>query len=247
MQTLIEKAAQRLAGERRGAAMTGAGVSVESGIPDFRSRGGLWTRFPPEEYATIQAFRRDPEKVWRMLAEMEKTLDASSPNPGHRALAELETLGVLEAVVTQNIDGLHSRAGSRGVVEFHGSHRTLTCLWCGNACKREEVRQLPVPPRCSCGKVLKPDVVFFGETIPEKALHDAARVADTCRVLLVAGTSAEVYPANQLPSRAKRRGALIVEINVAPTLLTDSVTDIFIEGKAGEALPLLAEAVKRLL
>jgi NAD-dependent deacetylase len=227
-------------------ALTGAGISVESGIPDFRSKGGLWTRFPPEEYATLQAFRRDPEKVWRMFAEMSQVLDAARPNPAHEALFELERLGVLEGIVTQNIDGLHQRAGSERVVEFHGSILTLTCLGCGERYERGEA-SLGMPPRCGCGKLLKPDVVLFGEHIPPHAVEESRRLVEHCRVLLVVGTSAEVTPASFLPVQAKRRGAVVVEINVAPTLLTHGVTDIFLEGKAGVVLPTLAEEIKKLL
>ena len=133
--------------------LTGAGVSTSCGIPDFRSPTGLWTRFSPQEYATIDAFMKDPERVWRMLTEMERVLDGASPNPGHRALAELETGCYLDAVITQNIDGLHQRAGNSNVVEFHGSHLTLTCQWCGNGYKREELdaSDKGQPARCACG------------------------------------------------------------------------------------------------
>lgn len=246
-QDVLRAAAQALCRSRPGTALTGAGISVESGIPDFRSRGGLWTRFPPEEYATLQAFRRDPEKVWSMLAEMAEVIDRARPNPAHTALSRLERLGVLCGVVTQNIDGLHQEAGSRTVVEFHGNCRRLGCPACGWRCRRDDVRGKPVPPRCACGTILKPEIVFFGEMIPSEALSQAHRMADACRTLLVVGTSAEVAPAGHLPLLAERRGAVIIEVNVEPTLLTGSVTDLFLQGKAGEVLPLLAEEVERQL
>ena len=243
----LEKAARTLAKCRRTLALTGAGISVESGIPDFRSKGGLWTKFPPEEYAHIDAFRRDPQKVWRMLAEMAATLDAAGPNPAHLALAELEKAGIVDGVVTQNIDGLHQEGGRAKVVEFHGSHRSLTCLACGNRYTRDEARQRPTPPPCDCGALLKPDVIFFGEMIPDEALEFSHQWVHNCRVVLVVGTSAEVAPASHMPLIAKRRGALVVEVNVEPTLLTPSVTDIFLPGKAGEVLPRLSDRVREIM
>lgn len=237
----FEKAVKALSTSRRVVAMTGAGISVESGIPDFRSRGGLWTRFPPEEYATIEAFRRNPEKVWKMLAEVEKVLGRAEPNPAHRALYSLEKLGILEGVITQNIDGLHQRAGSKRVVEFHGSHASLTCLQCGSQLKREEA-PAEMPPRCGCGAVYKPDVIFFGEAIPMQAMKTAQELSGGCRVMLVVGTSAEVAPASYMPNLAKKSGATVIEVNLAESALTRSVTDIFLKGSAGDILPRLAEA-----
>lgn len=240
----VERAADIVAGAKKTVAvLTGAGISVESGIPDFRSKGGLWTRFPPEEYATIAAFRRDPEKVWRMLSEMEKVLDAAAPNPGHTTLAEMERRGFVGGIVTQNIDGLHQAAGSKSVVEFHGSHATLSCLSCGAAMTRAEARALPLPPRCGCGKILKPDVIFFGEAIPGLALARAQELAKSCSVMLVVGTSAEVAPASQMPALAKRCGAKIIEVNLERTMLTATVTDVFLRGRAGESLPELLAAL----
>jgi NAD-dependent deacetylase len=235
MESKVRKAALLLAGGR-GVALTGAGISVESGIPDFRSKGGLWSRFNPMEYATIGAFRKDPGKVWKMLKEMNALLERASPNRAHEALARLEKAGLLEGVITQNIDSLHQKAGSSVVVEFHGSTRHFVCLWCEGRFSREEIGGRGMPPLCDCGKPLKPGIVFFGETIPGAALHTSARLAENCRVMLVIGTSAEVAPANVLPLRAKREGASIVEINVEPTRLTRELTDIFLEGKASEVL-----------
>lgn len=239
----LERAADAMARHGRVAVLTGAGISVESGIPDFRSAGGLWTRYPPQEYATLHAFRRDPARVWRMLAEMEAVLDRARPNPGHRALARLEEAGIVEGVITQNIDGLHQEAGSRRVVEFHGSHHTLTCLACGRRYARSEARQLGVPPPCSCRELLKPDVVFFGEQIPEHALEESHRLAACCRVMLVIGTSAEVAPANDLPWLARRSGALVVEVNREPSSLTGRATDVFLQGPATRVLGDLVQAV----
>ncbi|TAL18207.1 NAD-dependent deacylase [bacterium] len=235
MENKIRKAALLLAGGR-GVALTGAGISVESGIPDFRSKGGLWSRFDPNEYATIGAFRKNPAKVWKMLEEMDSLLEKAVPNRAHEALARLEKGGLVEGVITQNIDSLHQKAGSSLVVEFHGSTRHFICLWCEGRFSRKEVAGRGMPPLCDCGKPLKPGIVFFGETIPGAALHASARLAENCRVMLVIGTSAEVAPANALPLRAKRSGAAIVEINVEPTRLTRELTDIYLEGRASEIL-----------
>lgn len=239
----VERAAA-LIGDRGGVVvLTGAGISVESGIPDFRSPGGLWTRFPPHEYATLSAFRRNPGRVWEMLAEMEAVLDAAQPNPAHRALARLEEAGVVDGVITQNIDGLHQAAGSRRVVEFHGSHGTLSCLACGGRYTRAEARARGLPPACECRALLKPDVVFFGEMIPETAVEQSYRMAGSCRVMLVVGTSAEVAPANEMPWVARRAGAKVIEVNVEPTMLTRGVTDLFLQGPAGRVVHELADAV----
>ncbi|MBI5017665.1 MAG: NAD-dependent deacylase [Deltaproteobacteria bacterium] len=237
------QAAEVLSARGRVVVLTGAGISVESGIPDFRSEEGLWTRYDPYEYATVSAFRSEPRKVWRMLAEMEQVLDRARPNPAHAAVARLEAAGVVEGVITQNIDGLHQAAGSRNVVEFHGCHRTLTCLACGRAFGRDEVRSRGVPPPCDCGALLKPDVIFFGEEIPSRALEESHRLVRACRVLLVVGTSAEVAPASHMPWLAKRAGAIVVEVNLRPSAITATITDLHLAGPAGEVVHRLAEHV----
>jgi NAD-dependent deacetylase len=179
-------------------ALTGAGVSTESGIPDFRSPMGIWAEFDPLEYATLGAFRRDPAKVWRFYAPRFSMLTEAEPNPAHLALAELERLGLLDAVVTQNIDLLHERAGSRAVVEVHGSIRTSSCPGCGSRYALDEV--LPLieaggAPSCpSCDGILKPDVVFFDEVLPPAAIDRAYELAGSARLLLVVGSSLEVWP-----------------------------------------------------
>ncbi len=243
MRRALDRAAEAISRRGRVAVLTGAGISVESGIPDFRSPGGLWTRYPPQDYATLSAFRRDPVRVWRMLAEMEAVLDAARPNAGHRALAGLEEAGVVQGVITQNIDGLHQDAGSRRVVEFHGSHRTLTCLACGRRFSRADARARGLPPPCECRELLKPDVVFFGEMIPEAALSESYRMVGGCGVMLVVGTSAEVAPANQMPWVARRHGAVVVEVNLEPSSLTEGATDVFLQGPASLVLQELSEAV----
>lgn len=243
MDALLARAGEILLSSRRAVALTGAGVSVESGIPDFRSAGGLWDRFDPEEYATISAFIEDPEKVWRMLREMEEVVRQARPNKAHFGLGELERMGILQGVITQNIDNLHQEGGSRNVIEYHGNASGLTCLKCGARFRAEEKRD-EMPPRCRCRKILKPDVVFFGEAIPPEALSESYRLAAGAGVLMVVGTSALVSPANTLPSIAKSHGAKIIEINKERTHLTGTLTDLFLQGSAGEILASLVETVR---
>jgi NAD-dependent protein deacetylase/lipoamidase len=232
-------------------AFTGAGISVESGIPDFRSRGGLWEKFDPMEYATIDAFKRNPEKVWEMLREMDKVLEAADPNPAHSGLARLEELNLINGVVTQNIDNLHQEGGSKQVVEFHGNGRRLICIKCGEAVAAADARarwQEEFPPRCpKCGQIMKPDVVLFGEPIPAGASNQAMRMAQTASVVLVIGTSAMVAPASYIPVVAKKSGAFIVEINREDTILSQEIADLTIRGRAGEIVPALVEQIDMLL
>lgn len=247
MPASLDEAAEILAGARRAVAFTGAGISVDSGIPDFRSAQGLWARFDPMEYAHIDAFRRDPWKIWGMLREMRKLTGGARPNAGHLALAEMETLGVLAAIVTQNVDALHQRAGNARVIEFHGNSLALVCLWCGNHYPAERYAGLPddgPPPMCECGEVLKPSVVFFGEPIPPQALTDAWAAAKRCDAMLVVGTSAVVYPAAELPALAKRAGAKVIEVNLEETPLTDSLADVTILGSSTKVLPELVALLR---
>ncbi len=224
--------------------VTGAGISVESGIPDFRSAGGLWSKYPPQEYATIEAFYDNPDKVWEMWYELAESLRHVRPNPAHLALAELEKMGRLGAVVTQNIDALHHEAGSTSVIEYHGRADTLYCP----ACHRRRPIDLGYrshgAPRCECGGYMKPDVVLFGELIPQNALHLADSLARNCGVMIIVGTSATVYPAAGLPYIAKENGAFIVECNTEPTQFTRTITDAFLQGPAGKSLPRLVEKVR---
>lgn len=241
----LDRLAQLLRHSASGAVvLTGAGISVASGVPSFRGRGGLWDRYDPEEYASIAALRRDPEKVWGFLRELRTTLEAAAPNPAHDALARLETTGIVTRVVTQNVDGLHQRAGSTRVVELHGSDRTISCLDCRRSYARADVAHLadePVPRCPRCRGVLKPDVVLFGESLPRDAFRRAEHAVRHADVLLVVGTSAEVYPAAKLPELARRSGARVWEVNPAAELAS---TDGAIRGRAEEILPALAEALR---
>jgi NAD-dependent deacetylase len=245
MEESIVNAARVIIESRATIALTGAGISVESGIPDFRSKEGLWSRFDPEEYASIYAFRDNPEKVWQMLKEMEEIVGKAEPNDAHIGLAKLESMGLLNAVITQNIDNLHQEAGSKEVIEYHGNSSTLTCLWCKKTYDYKE-KKGEYPPKCECGNILKPDVIFFGEAIPLVAMERSSKLAASCRALLIIGTSAVVSPFNILPRLARQTGAKIIELNLEETVLTHDITDIFIRGKATERVSQVVAAVKEL-
>jgi NAD-dependent deacetylase len=211
--------------------LTGAGVSTESGIPDFRSASGVWAQYDPMEYATIDAFRRDPKKVWEFYALRLGVLSEAEPNDGHVALAELERRGLVQAIVTQNIDGLHQRAGSQEVIEVHGSIRTVACLDCGTDAELERPAQL-----CpQCGAIMKPGVVMFGELLPEGAIERAAELARTAGLLLVVGSTLEVYPVAALPEETLASGGALAIVNRGPTAY-DGRAQLKVEGGAGETL-----------
>jgi NAD-dependent deacetylase len=232
--------------------LTGAGVSTESGIPDFRSPTGIWAQFDPLEYASLDAFQRNPEKVWRFYAPRFEMLISAKPNRAHRALAELEELGYVRAIVTQNIDVLHRRAGSRDVVEVHGSIATCSCPGCGSSYTLEDVLPMleqaseqSMAPRCaSCGAVLKPDVVFFGELLPAAEVDRAYELARGARLCLVIGSALEVYPVAELPLETLRAGGRLAIVNRGPTAL-DSRANVRVEGGAGEVLAALVEELRR--
>ena len=227
--------------------LTGAGVSTESGIPDFRSPGGLWAEFDPLDYGSMESFRADPVRVWRFYAPRFSVLTEAEPNAAHLALAELERKGLVRAVVTQNIDLLHERAGSREVIEVHGSIRTSSCLSCGVRWPLARVLELIEEgggaPRCpSCGTVLKPDVVFFGELLPERAIDRATELAREAGLLLVVGSSLEVYPVAGLPLETLDAGGRLAIVNRGSTPF-DARASVRIDGSAGEALSAVAAAV----
>jgi len=226
--------------------LTGAGISTESGIPDFRSPSGIWAQYDPMEYATISAFRRDPAKVWEFYALRFEALSRAEPNAGHLALAELERGGFVRAVVTQNIDGLHTRAGSADVIEVHGSIRTASCPACGERMALADLVEAlgddPAPRCARCGEILKPDVVMFGELLPVGALERAQQLVRTAGMLLVVGSSLEVYPVAALPDEALAAGASLAIVNQAPTPY-DGLAEVRVDGPAGATLAALAEAL----
>ncbi|NIM01914.1 MAG: NAD-dependent protein deacylase [Acidobacteria bacterium] len=219
--------------------MTGAGVSAESGLATFRGEGGLWEGRDPVELATPEAFRRDPKTVWRFYTERREKAAQASPNAGHRALAALEeALGERFLLVTQNVDGLHERAGNRRIVRLHGSLWRLRCTRCGD---EDEDLDLTASHRCRCGGRRRPGVVWFGEPLPEGAYEQAAEAAARADIVLVAGTSSIVYPAAGLPEIGREAGAWTVEINPERTAISDRV-DERVPAASGSALPALVEA-----
>ena len=216
--------------------LTGAGISTESGIPDFRSPTGIWAQYDPMEYATIDAFRRDPAKVWDFYSLRFEALATAEPNAGHLALAELERAGLVSAVVTQNIDGLHLSAGSQNVIEVHGSIRTASCVECG-----AQVALDPAAPRCQrCRSILKPDVVMFGELLPEGAMERASELARAAGLLLVVGSTLEVYPVAGLPEETLQSGGALAIVNRGTTPY-DRLATVRIDAGAGDTLSALAE------
>jgi NAD-dependent deacetylase len=215
-------------------ALTGAGVSTESGIPDFRSATGIWQQFDPYEVASIDAFHRDPERVWEFYALRLDGLADAEPNPAHRALAELEARGLVQAVITQNVDRLHAAAGSRDLIEVHGSIGAAVCLRCGR--REESVRGLlPLPQCADCGAILKPGVVMFGELLPVDAIDRATALAQNAGLLLVVGTSLEVWPVAGLPDETLARGGKLAIVNREPTPF-DARAQLVVHGSAGEIL-----------
>ena len=226
--------------------LTGAGISTESGIPDFRSPTGIWATYDPMDYASIDAFLADPVKVWDFYAKRLDVLADAQPNEGHRALAELEERGWVSGIVTQNIDRLHERAGSRTVVEVHGSIRTSSCLDCGEVVPLAEVVRLledaPAPACPRCGRILKPDVVMFGEYLPPDGIAHASRLAAQAALLLVVGSSLEVHPVAGLPLETLAGGGTLAIVNRGPTPL-DARAAVTIDAGAGETLRALADAL----
>ncbi|HID10492.1 MAG TPA: NAD-dependent deacylase [Candidatus Latescibacteria bacterium] len=237
-----EEIVVRIRCARSVAVLTGAGISAESDIPTFRGPKGIWREVDPEEVATPEAFRRDPVRVWRWHREMRRLVLRARPNPAHRALAELERACEEFTLITQNVDGLHWRAGSTRVVEVHGNILRDRCSRCGKVLEEPRFWELDAPPRCRCGGLFRPDVVWFGEPLPREAWEEAERAAEQCEAFLSVGTSASVYPAALLPRMAKEAGAYVVEVNLGPTDATGFV-DRSLFGRAGEVMPALVEAL----
>lgn len=255
MEDLVAKAAKTLTGAQNAVAFTGAGISTESGIPDFRSPGGLWTRVDPAEFS-IDRFLQNPSRFWRMHLDLKASGDfdlaAAEPNPAHHALARMEQMGILKCIITQNVDNLHQRAGSVEVIEFHGNLLRAACMKCHSLEPIEDVEARfesgqSDAARCQkCGGVLKPDAVFFGEAIPPRALTASQIQSQKCDVLLVIGTSLQVYPAAQIPLSMKLKypPATVIEVNREPSALHTQVTDILMLGSAGAILSRLMDALE---
>lgn len=238
---LHETLVERLRSVQRVAVLTGAGISAESGVPTFRGDEGIWKKFKPEELARFDAFMANPELVWEWYKMRKRVIESIQPNPGHFALAEMEKLFAEFSIATQNIDNLHRRAGSRTVFELHGNIERNYCLGCGKTYSNADIFSREGAPRCDrCRGLIRPDVVWFGEMLPEGEWDNADLAARSADVYMVIGTSAIVYPAASLPDIAKNAGAFLVEINPEETPLTQSA-DLFIKGKSGEILPALLE------
>jgi NAD-dependent deacetylase len=236
---LYDKTVALLKQSHNAVALTGAGVSTESGIPDFRGKNGLWSRYDPFEYGTMGAFLSDPEKIWGMLASLLKIMDAE-PNTGHKGLAILEEEGLLTGIITQNIDGLHQKAGSKNVVEFHGSLDSFSCLSCGENYSLAHVKESSLPPHCaSCDAILKPDIIFYDERIPSTTLVKSSQMLDSADLLLVAGTSCQTEPAARIPYQVHNNGGKIIEINKEPAL--NHLADVTLEGNFTTVMGKLVE------
>ncbi len=240
---VTQELVERLSRADRLVVLTGAGVSSESGIPTFRGKNGLWENYTPEDLATWEAFQSDPELVWRWYEFRRQMIADVAPNPAHSAIASLEKTCDDFMLVTQNVDGLHSRAGSTNPVELHGN------IWRGRCTKEQTLVDLPdtplpeLPPRCeSCGALVRPDVVWFGEPLPPEAYDAAYDAASGCDAMLVVGTSALVRPASSLPLVAKHGGAFVVEINTEYTAISVLI-DTTLIGRAGDVLPSLVSAL----
>lgn len=241
----LKKAARILADAQRVVVLTGAGISRESGIPTFReAQTGLWAQYEPEKLATREGFSNDPNLVWTWYDWRRKMVSNVTPNAGHFALAELERLVPKFVLLTQNVDGLHRKAGSNSMIEIHGNISRHKCF--DNEHPVNDVQfDLEQPPRCHCGSLVRPDVVWFGEALNPEHLTQSFEQSRNARVFIVIGTSGLVQPAASFPFEAKRRGAQVIECNTEETPITD-IADVFLQGPSGEILPLLIEEMKKI-
>jgi NAD-dependent deacetylase len=239
----ITKSAELLKKSKHAVVFTGAGISTESGIPPFRGEGGIWNKYNPNAL-DINYFYSNTEASWKVIREIfYEFLDNIQPNPAHIFVADWEKKGFVKAVITQNIDGLHQKAGSRTVYEFHGTACEMVCLTCGKKISSKYVNTEKLPPHCPlCNTgILKPDFIFFGEGIPQEAYKKSFEHADLADLVIVIGTSGEVFPAAYIPEKAKKHGAKIIEINPNPSKFTETITDIFLQGSASEILKAVNE------
>ncbi|MHA2395590.1 MAG: SIR2 family NAD-dependent protein deacylase [Candidatus Thorarchaeota archaeon] len=241
----IKRAKELVAKSKKITAFTGAGISVDSGIPDFRSEGGLWERYDPHEYATIESFTQNPTKFWTMGRELAETILKAEPNSAHDGLAKLEADGKLIGVITLNIDNLHQAAGNEHVVELHGNYLRAHCIECNAEYVGEKVHQSVVngeiPPKCEkCSGVLKSEAILFGEQLPEAAMSEATDMCRDTDLMLVIGTSLSIYPAAFLPQLAKNSGAKVILVNLEG-VNRDSVADIVLRGRATEVIPKIVD------
>lgn len=242
----IKKAKELIVKAKKIVAFTGAGISVDSGIPDFRSEGGLWKRYDPHEFATYESFVRDPTKFWTMGREIAETILKAQPNQAHKALFELEKQKKLIGIITQNIDNLHQAAGNSEVIELHGNYLRAYCIECKTEYVGKKIHQNvadgEIPPKCEkCGGVLKSEAILFGEPLPEGPMQKAVSLCRNADLMLVIGTSLSVYPAAFLPQLAKNSGAKIILINLEGTN-KDDIADVVLKGRASEILPMIVNS-----
>lgn len=242
MEDKLKKASELINNSNHVTAFTGAGISVESGIPPFRGENGVWNKYDPSKFS-IDYFYENPEHSWKLIKEVFYELyNKASPNQAHKILADWENRGIIDAVITQNIDGLHQRAGNNEVYEFHGTTSKLVCLDCNHKIKLDDENDIfellaDLPPKCpKCGGILKPDFIFFGEGIPQAAYRSSINESKIADLFLVIGTTGEVMPASLIPQEAKSKGAKIIEVNIKPSNYTNNITDIFLEGKATKVM-----------
>lgn len=233
---LLQKVANAIKTAKHTTAFSGAGISVESGIPPFRGHDGLWSKYDPT-VLDLNYFHAKPKEAWAVIRELfYDFFGKAQPNAAHNVLARMEKEGLLQAVITQNIDNLHQEAGSRIVYEFHGTAQTLVCTKTRKRYPASSVDLSVIPPLSETGAVLKPDFIFFGETIPQLAFKKSVEEAEKADVFIIIGTTGEVMPASMIPQKAKLNGATIVEINTEPSLFTRSITNVFLKGKATEVM-----------
>lgn len=248
MMDVIKAIASSIKNSKYAVAFTGAGISSESGIPTYRGEGGLWTKYDPNIYANVYYFNKDPSYYWNFFREVRfPMLKKVKPNKAHIAMAEMDVAGYLKTVITQNIDGLHQEAGSSSVIELHGTTRIIHCMSCSKEYSMDEAfskLETEIPPRCSeCKGKLRPAVVFFGETLDPQILRSAYEEAENCDFILSVGSSLVVFPAADIPVKAKQRGATLVIINKESTPL-DHLADHVINEEAGNVLPQIVQSLK---
>ena len=241
----IKKAKELVINAEKVSAFTGAGISVDSGIPDFRSEGGLWKRYDPLEHATLESFMRDPTKFWTMGRELAETIIKAEPNAAHLALMKLEAQGKLTGVITLNIDNLHQSAGNKKVIELHGNYLRAHCIECKTEYFGKKVHESvalgEIPPKCEkCGGILKSEAILFGEPLPKEPMAKAVELCRNTNLMIVIGTSLTVYPAAFLPQLAKNAGAKVILINLEGTN-KDDVADVVLRGRATEILPMITD------
>ena len=242
---MINQAAELIKNAKHITAFTGAGISVESGIPPFRGKDGLWSKFDPI-FLDINYFHQNPLKSWKLIKEIfYDFFGKAKPNAAHLVLSEMERSGYINSIITQNIDNLHQEAGSKEIYEFHGTSRNLICTNCNKIYSASKIDLSDLPPKCEeCKTVLKPDFVFFGEPIPEPARTNSFTQIELADIFILIGTTGEIMPASIIPIEAKRNGAKIIEINIQPSNYTNTITDVFLKGKATEIMEKLLQSLE---